>query len=253
MAAGPKYIASTILAFNDILNIEKAYEWDQKQILSFIDHVANYSYLYDTHPEDRDALKMMRIEILELCPPTGKQFVAPGLTPDQTIKRRANPMWDPNSPSKTSKFLLCPFLHKDIPFYGLFDILGLFLSSIGNAPRRATAQNFYLPLVALYGQWCKTINPDRSAPTMYNCTWIKSGPDQGKFFLGASFKGYASGVLSTGEWAEVLQEARFSLVNDSRLVSSGWTMKFCPVNIPNPTGGRYGNCAETYPFVFLLK
>ncbi|KAJ5100704.1 hypothetical protein N7456_006756 [Penicillium angulare] len=61
MAAGPEDVASTILAFNDILNFEKAYEWDKKQILDFIDHVAHYSYLYDTHPEDRDALKTMNL------------------------------------------------------------------------------------------------------------------------------------------------------------------------------------------------
>ncbi|KAJ5822846.1 hypothetical protein N7447_005186 [Penicillium robsamsonii] len=49
-------------------------------------------------------------------PPNGSDFVSPGLEPDQMIKRRLNPEWDPRNPS------------------------------------RATKRNFYLPLTAMYAK-----------------------------------------------------------------------------------------------------
>ncbi|KAJ5263221.1 hypothetical protein N7478_010826 [Penicillium angulare] len=55
-----------IMAFNDTLDIEKAYAWNLQQIFRFIEHVASYSYLYDVPPEESLSLESMRIELEEL-------------------------------------------------------------------------------------------------------------------------------------------------------------------------------------------
>ncbi|CDM38353.1 hypothetical protein PROQFM164_S11g000056 [Penicillium roqueforti FM164] len=129
-------------------------------------------------------------------------------------------------------------------------MLGLFVSIVGVAPSGAIKRNFYLPLTAMYANWCNTLAAP--VPTMYNCTWIAYGPGKGTFFLGASLKGVRSPHSITGPWNEVIQEGRFALINDAAMIESGNTMKNCPEQRENDTFIRFGNCAETYPFVHLF-
>ena len=77
----------------------------------------------------------------------------------------------------------------------------------------------------MYAKWCITLG--NSKPTMFNCTWAIAGQARGRFFLGASLKGYNAPV-SIGPWASVVKEARFSLVNDAAMAHSGYTMNDCP-------------------------
>ncbi|CAG7954757.1 unnamed protein product [Penicillium salamii] len=167
------------------------------------------------------------------------------------MKRVLNPDWDPANPSRCSKFQISPFWHEGVAYWSLFDMLGLFLSEIGVAPSSATTRNFYLPLTATYAKWCNVLG--ELMPTMFNCTWVASGEDRGKFFLGASLKGYRQSSLATGPWATVVKRARFSLIDDSAMARSGYTMTDCPMNQECGTGFNFGNCAEVYPFVHLLQ
>ncbi|RWQ93455.1 hypothetical protein C8Q69DRAFT_473596 [Paecilomyces variotii] len=102
----------------------------------------------------------------------------------------------------------------------------------------------------MYSKWCTTLG--NLKPTMFNCTWIATGQDQGRFFLGASLKGY-SALLTIGTWASVVKAARFSLIDDEAMAMSGYTMNDCPEM--RLTGNRiaFGNCAKTYPFLHILK
>ena len=183
-------------------------------------------------------------------PPDGTMFASPDLKPNQTTARTLNPEWDPANPSRSSKYLVREFIHDGIPFWGLFDILGLFLSSIGLAPSSATTRKFYLPLTAMYAKWCTTLG--NLKPTMFNCTWIATGQDRGRFFLGASLKGY-SAPLTIGPWASMVKAARFSLIDNEAMAMNGYTMNDCPEM--RLTGNRvaFGNCAETYPLLHILK
>lgn len=189
--------------------------------------------------------------LLVSSPPNGSDFASPGLEPDQMIKRRLNSEWDARNPSRASKFLLDPLRHSEVPYWGLFDMLGLFLSIVGVAPSRATKRNFYLPLTAMYAKWCSALAA--SVPTMYNCTWIASGTGKGTLFLGASLKGFRSYHSITGPWNKVIWEGRFSLINDAAMMESGNTMTNCPKQRENITLIRFGNCAETYPFVHIFQ
>ena len=177
-------------------------------------------------------------------------FASPVLKPNQTIARTLNTEWDPKDQSAYSKYRLKEFMYDGIPFANLFHILGLILSSISLGPGNATTRNFYLPLTAMYANWCITLG--NSKPTMFNCTWAIAGQARGRFFLGASLKGYNAPV-SIGPWASVVKEARFSLVNDAAMAHSGYTMNDCPERRTTGRWIAFGNCAETYPFIHILK
>lgn len=138
-------------------------------------------------------------------------------------------------------------MHDGVPFRGLCDILGLLLSSMGNAPTGANSRTFYLPLVAMYGRWCKVLGDSLPCPTMFNCTWITEGEDRGRFFLGASLGRYKQANAS---WTQTVKEARFSLINDAEMVLKGYTMIDCPAS---SKGIWFGNCAEVYPLLHVLK
>ncbi|KAJ6188289.1 hypothetical protein N7519_003197 [Penicillium mononematosum] len=169
-------------AFNDILDIKVAYTWGRSQILTFMGHVVANGFLYDIQDSELLSLKAMVDEIHMLCPPDGATFSDPVMEPAQSTKRALNPIWQRNAPSQRSKFLLQTLVHNKVPFSGIYDILGLFLSSIGAAPNRATSRNFYLPMTAMYAKWCIALSefvPKKSVPTMYNSTWVKDGPGKG--------------------------------------------------------------------------
>jgi hypothetical protein len=148
-------------------------------------------------------------------------------------------------------------------YWSSYDLLGLFLSFMGSAPNGATKRNFYLPMTAVYGRWCRQIagslpnNGICDLPFMFQCTWcIPSGgsgqPTQ--FFLGSSLAGYDWRPELTGTWKLVLRRARFDLVDGGPLRQAGYDFDNSPVidqsAMANDT--RFGNCAETYPFLDLL-
>jgi hypothetical protein len=57
-----------------------------------------------------------------------------------------------------------------LDYWSLFDLFGLFLSSLGPAPHGATKQLFYLPVTAVCG-WCREIGSTSQRPYMLQCTW----------------------------------------------------------------------------------
>ncbi|CAI7580806.1 unnamed protein product [Penicillium palitans] len=118
---------------------------------------------------------------------------------------------------------------------------------MGNAPTGANSRTFYLPLVAMYGRWCKVLGDSLPCPTMFNCTWIAEGEDRGRFFLGASLGRYKKANAS---WTQTVKETRFSLINDAEMVLKGYTMIDCPAS---SKGIWFGNCAEVYPLLHMLK
>ena len=141
-------------------------------------------------------------------------------------------------------------MHYGIPFASLFDILGLFLSSISLAPSSSTTRNFYLPLTAMYAKWCITLG--NCTPTMLNCTWAVAGQARDRFFLGASLKGY-NAPSSIGPWAWVVKEARFFLINDEEITEGGYAMSNCQEKGITGRWISFGNRAETYSFLHILK
>jgi hypothetical protein len=199
------------------------------------------------------------------------------LTPDQHIYRAANPAWiprrpdrprrggrpplQPQPPATMSKFRVRQHLHNGRPYWSPYDLLGLFLSLMGPAPDGATKRNFYLPMTAVYGRWCRQIAGRPSGgvgdlPYMFQCTWCIPSGNSGqptRFFLGSALAGYEWTADSTGTWKTVLRRTRFALVDSVPLRDAGYDFDNSPMIQAYGVGrAKFGNCAETYPFVELL-
>ena len=205
----------------------------------------------------------------------GADFRAgPDLRPDQHIYRAANRAWipeqpeqpgrprrggrpplPPQSPANISKFAVRQHLHNDRGYWSPYDLLGLFLSFIGPAPDGATKRNFYLPMTAVYGRWCRRIagrdcGGIGDLPHMFQCTWRTGSPTW--FSLGSSLAGYNWKPDLTGTWQTVLGRARYALVDPVPLLQHGYNFNNSPMIEAHGDGAKFGNCAETYPFADLL-
>lgn len=173
-----------------------------------------------------------------------------------------------------------------------YDLLGLFISILGPAPTTADKNNYFLPLAAVYGRWCSRIaghacwkwnwkTPGNGAgdwPYMFQVTWklmkapVDKKPPAGKkppadykvFFLGSSIAGddwiendKDDKDKYTGKWRRAVQHSRFNWLY-SGLRLKKFTLKdfdSSPVQKnPKTTSNQpYGNCAETYPFIFSVR
>ncbi|GAB1311986.1 hypothetical protein MFIFM68171_02196 [Madurella fahalii] len=104
----------------------------------------------------------------------------------------------------------------------------------------------------------KTTEPEETdaycyAPVMYQCTWTEIGPGQGyEFYLGAFLSGMLEGdtnVVKPTAWGLKVRRARFdTLMTLFGPMDSEKEIHFEPP-ADSPTETRYGNCAETYPFL----
>jgi hypothetical protein len=99
------------------------------------------------------------------------------------------------------------------------------------------------------------VGAEKSAatPFVFQCTWCERQNQARRFSLGASLEGYRWDPAQTGTWKNVLQRARFNLVNGEVLKLRGWSVNKSPRIQRKSTGTKFGNCAETYPFLALLR
>jgi hypothetical protein len=120
-------------------------------------------------------------------------------------------------------------------------------------------------MTAVYGQWCRQVAGHREIegrpsggvgkpPTVFQCTWRESPGRPTRFSLGSTIAGYISDDSVTGDWKTVLRRARYDLFG-ARLQQEGYSFDDSPSRRPEQRadcGVRFGNCAETYPFLDLL-
>lgn len=148
-----------------------------------------------------------------------------------------------------------------VHLFNQYDMLGLFLGLLGPAnANQANKYNLYLPLLAMYAQWCSELGtvawPDGmfAMPTMFQCTWdVVSG----RYRLGASLGGERAGRSDTGTWLEEIRNARFKVLTQSRQQRAAFKVvrgeekheKDRKDVDPPP----WGNCAETYPFIDMFR
>jgi hypothetical protein len=177
--------------------------------------------------------------------PDGPGYLVP--PPPQNIDRNAHPNW----PSSLARFRLIKSTYDGVEYWALPDILGLFMSSLGRAPTTASKRNFYLPLTAVYGQWCTKLIREgiRTWPRVFQCTWTEGG----EFHLGASRGGFAPD-RGTGSWLAVLDRARYGIIRSPILQLTNWSQAWTPtIRARGRERGRpFGRCAETYPVRRLL-
>lgn len=153
-----------------------------------------------------------------------------------------------------------PFDAGGIHLFNQYDMLGLFLGLLGPAKAsQANKYNLYLPLLAMYAQWCSELGtvvwPDgmSAMPTMFQCTWDVAS---GWYRLGASLGGERAARRDTGTWLEQIRNARFNVLTQSRKnrvafkVVRGKEIRDKDREDVDPP--PWGNCAETYPFIDMF-
>ncbi|PKY00471.1 hypothetical protein P168DRAFT_307409 [Aspergillus campestris IBT 28561] len=174
--------------------------------------------------------------------PDGSGYLIP--PPSQSIAREANPHW----PSAVASLRLIKWKHEGIAYWALPDLLGLFMSSLGSAPTGATKRNFYLPLTAVFGQWCMKLLGEGKWPAIFQCTWTEAG----EYCPGASRGGFATRGVG-GSWLAVLDRARYGVIRSPLLTLANWSQTWTPtIRASRGRGTPFGRCGETYPFRRVL-
>ncbi|KIJ59877.1 hypothetical protein HYDPIDRAFT_117970 [Hydnomerulius pinastri MD-312] len=235
-----------IPAFKGQLIFTTAYTYTKAKIHEFLDGVANDPAKYGA-PVDRKAhFELLRTCIKDLDFPDGKIYKQD--EPKQQILRKLNQvLLDPTIPIL--------WIRKQQPYFIIFDLLGVFLSLMGPAPSNATAKNYYLPLVVIYSKWCTLISPETNqSPTITQITWTKE-KDQFYPFLGASSRGYAYGTEGPpAAWTALVQTTRHGYIKGSGVLPAKYQNFGTSPGIEQDAvnGTNFGNCAETYPFLYIL-
>ncbi|THC90267.1 hypothetical protein EYZ11_010275 [Aspergillus tanneri] len=227
-------------------------------VYDFLEDVIKNPKKYNVHPDSVPELRKILRALLRLSlgrtkskQDDGKDFRNKSLEPDQHIYRARN---DKAQKKEDSKFNLMRHTYNGVGYWCPYDLLGLFLASMGPAPFGATKRSFYLPLTAVYGRWCSAIaGPPRGVgehPCIFQCTWARRINQQDRFFLGASLGGYNFNPEQTGTWEKEMKMGRFNLVKKNLMID--WGFETSPSREQNGlVGTRFGNCGETYPFIAI--
>jgi hypothetical protein len=144
--------------------------------------------------------------------------------------------------------------NQDIKHWSPFDILGNIMSWLGMAPPSATLYNFFIPLTAVFAMWCSKIAPDLPLPTTYCVTWDQQPTSDSllNFRLGANLGGY-DGRASL-DWTYRLKRARYEILSPRLKLPGKDPFKDAPeLGKGRGPGWSYGQCAETYPFVYMFE
>ena len=136
-------------------------------------------------------------------------------------------------------------------YFIIFDLLGVFLSLMGPAPTAGTAptaKNYFLPLVVVYAKWCTVLSRSKGfRPTIAQITW--STKDSKIYsFLGSSVGGF----VKEQAWIDLVGKTRHAYL--STILKAPYTAYGqSPVRTANKGAGtNFGNCGETYPFLYVL-
>ncbi|KAI1124289.1 hypothetical protein F5Y10DRAFT_285214 [Nemania abortiva] len=222
--------------------------------------------------------------IIVLILPNGQQFRNPKVKPDSHFPRQLDPKWvNKTATPNEAKFILLSLPSKyqgaltaaiTVSWWNPYDLLGLFLSVLGPAGVGATKKNFFLPLCAVYAKWCSRLAGRADGrwgwatpglgegvwPFMFNITWRPEGNPVTAiyFFLGSSTAGDQWKENLVGQWRARVQRSRFNVLYGALPLKpfkqDSFDKKNSPVELRTKGAGQcYGNCAETYPFIFSIR
>ncbi|KAJ5486947.1 hypothetical protein N7530_001247 [Penicillium desertorum] len=82
---------------------------------------------------------------------------------------------------------------------------------------------------------------------------LEENGKQSRFHLGASLGGYIVPKPRGGPWVKILQQARFNILRDQRINTAGITAWSSTIKGRRTKIIPFGNCAETYPLVHILR
>ncbi|KNG91078.1 hypothetical protein ANOM_000744 [Aspergillus nomiae NRRL 13137] len=215
---------------NGRLDPRQAYTFDRNHITAMLQNIVLSPGVYGVPAQNVARLMSIHQDITRLRCPDGQDYLAPA--PPQNIDRQVHPRW----PRGIARFQLRRSTYDGVEYWALPDLLGLFLSSLGPAPIGATKRNFYLPVTAVYGQWCTKLLTG-VMPRVYQCSWT----DTREFSLGASRGGFAV-QDDIGSWLAVLDRARYGIIRSPALQIT-WSQTWTPnLRRVGSTAGLWSLC-----------
>ncbi|KAI1468604.1 uncharacterized protein F4812DRAFT_470495 [Daldinia caldariorum] len=281
-----------LAAFGEPNFFRDAFNYDLGKIKAWMDDcVAGKKGKPQTDSQEvRDQLKRVQNFFNVLIVPNGFEYVNAAAPPKSHFPRKLNPAWPKvaNKDNDPVKFILLhwPIKYKgalekpiDVKWWNPYDLLGLFISILGPAPKTAGKNNYFLPLTTVYARWCSCVAghaPDSRDwdprgdgvgdwPYMFQATWKPMG-DKIYFFLGSSVAGDdwqevtrkgQDPNLTVGKWRRAVQRSRFDMFYNSLQMKLFQNTEFdsSPVQSNKNTRSNqpYGNCGETYPFTFSIR
>ncbi|KAI1171803.1 hypothetical protein F4777DRAFT_31352 [Nemania sp. FL0916] len=273
-------------AFGEDKFFEEAFNYDRDKIVAWLKACAkgDKGGARTQVPEVKILLIEIGTRLETLILPDGVHLRKKELKPDSHFARQIDPKWKSRKETpRESKFKVFPLPSTfqgglttaiAVGWFNPYDLLGLFLSVLGPAAVGATKKTFFLPLCAVYARWCSRIaghaddewewDPPGAGegiwPRMFNITWRPEGtPETGiHFFLGSSTAGDKWDMEETGQWKRRVQRQRFDVLHSALQLkpfnADSFDKRKSPVQDRFKGGGwAYGNCAETYPFIFSVR
>ena len=73
-----------------------------------------------------------------------------------------------------------------LPDNTVFDVLGWLLSVCSEPPTNATDRTYYLPLLSLFGRWCRLLGREVNTPPMVHIAWFKGKSGKMLVLLGST-------------------------------------------------------------------
>ncbi len=148
-----------------------------------------------------------------------------------------------------------------LPYYSLYDMLGWYLSVVGETPADANRENYYKPLLFLYTMWCMKTAGLAKVPRTTQITWLDAAPPAPKLVHLAL--GMLDGDTELDENIRVALGASIAastLVKHTvRLARYDLLKEHIPevppeeVSLLEPPAQKFGHCAETLPFLMIIK
>ncbi|PHH75718.1 hypothetical protein CDD82_4313 [Ophiocordyceps australis] len=281
MASKPAF--ALLEAFGSPSWFRDAFNWEQDDIYKWMEKASNGEEggAATKDPEIQKLLAETLKNLKLVALPNGAEYKNPRAPPDSHFYRKLNPKFTAPRPVG-AKFDVREWTlshrgqdakTRSCPWWNPYDLLGHFLSLLGPAPQTANRNTFFLPLTAVYARWCSCIaghKPDDFAwtdparngagdwPFMYQCTWRSDGHKTNPrkwFFLGASTGGDDWKRDVVGPWKYAVQRQRFNMMMANLRMTLLPPRAFQDRTAPEQNGGSgatWGNCAETYPFVFSV-
>ncbi|KAI0852451.1 hypothetical protein F5Y00DRAFT_273075 [Daldinia vernicosa] len=265
-------------AFGEEDFFRTAFNYDLDKIKKWMEDclVGNAGGDQTKKPEVQKQLKDVKDKLDRLILPKGEDFIKKELAPKSHFLRVLNTEWSASAKDYMAKFELgyWPINYQgvlersiSVRWWNPYDLLGLFISILGPAPGTANRNNYFKPLTAVYARWCSRIAgyarkwkpPGDGAgdwPYMFQVTWKLVG-DKNYFFLGSSIAGDNWKTSEVGQWIKEVQRQRFYMLHDSLLRVDLFKRDFnkTPVKLDTNTlaNHSFGNCGETYPFIFSVR
>ncbi|KAG8221348.1 hypothetical protein J3R82DRAFT_1519 [Butyriboletus roseoflavus] len=240
-----------ITAFKDQFGVDfgVAYTWNRDHILAFLKNVSDDPEKYKAPKERKADFELLYKDIYSIRSPDGDMYKK--YSPYQQLLRTTNAV----QPTRPISWIN----GKAETFFIIFDLLGIFISLMGVPPttQTLTETNYALPLVVLYGKWCRQLAQSvKFTPTVAQITWATSKDGKTFYpFLGTS----AAGFGQKSEWKEIVRKARWTYLRaimQSPYDEYGYSPERGPSGSPpekmKQAGTNFGNCGETYPFLYIL-